>query len=428
MSRILIVDDEANLRQALVERFGARGFEVLQASSGREAVAAISKGHPDAVLLDLQLPEGDGFHVLAELKSRDLEATVIVMTAFGSIDKAVRAMKEGAYDFVQKPFEPALVEEAVRRALERSTLRRTLRAQPPDASIIGLAAAQETARKAARSNAGVLILGESGTGKEGLARAVHRWSDRASGPFVAVNAAALAETLLESELFGHEKGAFTGAAVRRAGKFELAHGGTIFLDEIGDVSPALQAKLLRVLQERRFERVGGTETIEVDVRVVAATNRDLKKRVAEGAFREDLYYRLNIIPIVLPPLRERRAEIRPLAEHLLKQLNPSRRFGSETIECLERHAWPGNVRELRNALERAVALSEGEEILPGDLPPELLLGADAPPDSFHGQVEAFRRRLLQETLARHGGNQTRAAEALGLQRTYLARLLRQFGI
>jgi DNA-binding NtrC family response regulator len=423
MPRILVVDDDAHIRQALIDRFSARKFDVSSAASGRDAVAKISRERPDVVLLDLQLPEGDGLWVLQQLRKEEIDATVVVITAFGTVDKAVHAMKEGAYDFIQKPFEPSLVEETVRRALERTALQRTVKAQAAEPTVIGLAGSIELARKAAKSDATVLLLGESGTGKEVVARFIHR-----SGPFVAVNAAALADTLLESELFGHEKGAFTGAGARRAGKFELAHGGTIFLDEIGDISPALQAKLLRVLEERAFERVGGTETITVDVRVIAATNQDLKKRVAEGKFREDLYYRLNVISITLPPLRERRPDIRPLAEHFLRQLKAGARFAPETLEALERYDWPGNVRQLRNAIERATALGDASDIAPGDLPPELLLSASLPPDSFHGQVEEFRRRLIVETLARCGGNQTRAAEALKLQRTYLARLIRQLGI
>jgi DNA-binding NtrC family response regulator len=423
MARILVVDDDAHIRQALVDRFVARKFDVSSAGSGKEAFAKISRDHPDVVLLDLQLPEGDGFWVLRQLRDEGIDATVVVITAFGTVDRAVQAMKEGAYDFIQKPFEPSLVEETVRRALERTSLKRTVKAQAGPPPIIGLAGAVEVANKAAKSDATVLLLGESGTGKEVIARFIHR-----GGPFVAVNAAALAETLLESELFGHEKGSFTGALARRAGKFELAHGGTIFLDEIGDISPALQAKLLRVLQERAFERVGGTETITVDVRIIAATNQDLKKRVAEGKFREDLFYRLNVISITLPPLRERRADVRPLAEHFLRELKAGARFSAEAAEALERYDWPGNVRELRNAVERAVALGDGGEITPGDLPPELLLSASLPPDSFHGQVEDYRRRLIRETLARCGGNQTRAAEALKLQRTYLARLIRQLGL
>jgi DNA-binding NtrC family response regulator len=428
MPRLLVVDDDPNIAQALVERFTGRGFEVLRAGTGREAFAKISREHPDAVLLDLQLPEGDGFWVLKRLREEGIEATVVVITAFGTVDKAVAAMKEGAYDFLQKPFEPSLVEETVRRALERTTLRRAVRAHPDGAPIIGLSSAVDLAKRAAKSDATVLLLGESGTGKEVIARAIHRWSERAAGPYVAVNAAALAESLLESELFGHEKGAFTGAVARRAGKFELAHGGTIFLDEIGDISAALQAKLLRVLQERTFERVGGTETVTVDVRVLAATNRDLKKRVVEGKFRADLFYRLNVVTVQLAPLRERRADIRPLAEHFLRELKAGARLAPETMAVLERYDWPGNVRELRNAIERAVVLHDGEEVTPGDLPAEILLSGEAPPDSFHAQVEEYRRRLIKETLSRFGGNQTRAAEALKLQRTYLARLIRQLGI
>jgi two-component system response regulator AtoC len=423
MPRILIVDDDPHIRQALVERFAARKFDVLTAGSGREAVAMISREKPDVVLLDLQLPQGDGFSVLKGLRDEGLEATVVVITAFGTIDKAVQAMKEGAYDFIQKPFEPALIEETVRRALERTSLRRTVRAAAAPPPVIGLASAVGLAEKAARSDATVLLLGESGTGKEVIARFIHR-----AGPFVAVNAAALPETLLESELFGHEKGAFTGAHARRAGKFELAHGGTIFLDEIGDIPSSMQAKLLRVLQERAFERVGGTETLKVDVRVIAATNRDLKKRVAEGAFREDLFYRLNVISITLAPLRERRGDIRPLAEHFLRELKPSARFAPDVLEALERYDWPGNARELRNSIERATALLDGQELGAGDLPPEILLSSSLPPDSFHGQVEDFRRRLIRDTLSRFDGNQTKAAEALKLQRTYLARLIRQLGI
>jgi two-component system response regulator FlrC len=427
MPRILVVDDDPHIRQALVERFRARRLEVLEAGSGKDALARIGREHPDVTLLDLQLPGGDGFWVLRRLREEGIEATVVVITAFGTVDKAVQAMKEGAYDFLQKPFEPALVEETVRRALERTTLRRAARAGG-DPAIVGLAAVQELARKAAKTDATVLLLGESGTGKEVIARAVHRWSERAAGPFVAVNAAALAESLLESELFGHEKGAFTGAQARRAGKFELAHGGTIFLDEIGEIPPAMQAKLLRVLQERAFERVGGTETVTVDVRVVAATNRDLKKRVAEKLFREDLYYRLNVVSVTLPPLRERRTDIRPLAEHFLRELKPGARFAPETLAALERHDWPGNVRELRNVVERATVLLEGAEVAPADLPSEVLSGTALPADSFHAQVDEYRKRLIQEALARFGGNQTKAAEALRLQRTYLARLIRQMGI
>ncbi|MBI2930773.1 MAG: sigma-54-dependent Fis family transcriptional regulator, partial [Planctomycetes bacterium] len=284
----------------------------------------------------------------------------------------------------------------------------------------------------AKSDLTVLLLGESGTGKEVVARLVHRMSGRAGGPFVAVNCVALNENLLESELFGHEKGAFTGAAGRRTGKIELAHGGTLFLDEIGDISAAFQAKLLRVLQERSFERVGGNEAIEVDVRVIAATNRDLKKAVAEQRFREDLFYRLNVISVSLPPLRDRRADILPLAETFLKRMaRGATVFSAEARAVLEGYAWPGNVRELKNAVERAAVLSEGAEIGLADLPAEVMASAPAAgggPEGFHGRVDSARRRIVEEALAKCEGNQTKAAELLGLQRTYLARLIRQMGL
>ncbi len=437
--RILLVDDDRSIREALAERFKA-SWNVLQAGSGAEALEAARSG-PDVILLDLQLPHGDGFSVLRGLRAEGIETTVIVITAYGTIERAVEAMREGAYDFIQKPFEPALLEETIRRALERSSLRRENRvlresAREPsfvvaDAKMDALVA---TARRAAASASTVLVLGESGTGKEVLARQIHAWSPRASGPFVGVNCAALAETLLESELFGHEKGAFTGAVSRKPGKVELAHGGTLLLDEIGDVSPAFQAKLLRVLQERSFERVGGTRPIEVDVRVIAATNKDLKKKVAEGTFREDLFYRLAVISLVLPPLRERQRDVRALAEHFVAEVaRESKRaplkLAPEALALLEAHAWPGNIRELRNAIERAVVLCQADEVGPLDLPPDLMeKPSGQAPGGYHERVDEFRRRAIREALEECGGNQTRAAEKLGLQRTYLARLIRQFGL
>jgi DNA-binding NtrC family response regulator len=437
--RILLVDDDRSIREALAERFKAR-WHVLQAGSGAEALEAARSG-PDVILLDLQLPHGDGFSVLRGLKAEGIETTVIVITAYGTIERAVEAMREGAYDFIQKPFEPALLEETIRRALERSSLRRenrVLRESAREPSFVvadpKMEALVTTARRAAASASTVLVLGESGTGKEVLARQIHAWSPRASGPFVGVNCAALAETLLESELFGHEKGAFTGAVARKPGKVELAHGGTLLLDEIGDVSPAFQAKLLRVLQERSFERVGGTRPIEVDVRVIAATNKDLKKKVSEGTFREDLFYRLAVISLVLPPLRERPRDVRALAEHFVQDVaRESKRaplkLAPEALALLEGHAWPGNIRELRNAIERAVVLCQGDELGPLDLPPDLLeKPVGAAPGGYHERVDEFRRRVIREALDECGGNQTRAAEKLGLQRTYLARLIRQFGL
>jgi two-component system response regulator FlrC len=438
-SRLLIVDDDAAIRAALAERFAARAYDVRTAASGAEALEEARRG-VELVLLDLMLPRGDGLWVLRKLAEEELTPTVVVITAHGSIAKAVEAMRAGAYDFLEKPFDPERVEDTLRRALERARLvaeNRALRAVLPDDELVFADPAMErlvaTARKAARSDATVLLLGESGTGKEVLAREIHRASPRAAGPFVAVNCAALSESLLESELFGHEKGAFTGAHAARAGCIEAAQGGSLFLDEIGDTTPALQVKLLRVLQERRFQRVGGQRELEADLRVLAATNRDLRQRVAAGGFREDLYFRLNVIALELPPLRARPRDVEALARHFLARLarevkRPGLTLADETQARLRAHAWPGNARELRNVLERAVVLSEGDVLQPEDLPEELGAAAEPSADGFHGKVEAFRRELLRQTLAESGGNQSEAARRLGLQRTYLARLLRKYGL
>ncbi|NUN48910.1 MAG: sigma-54-dependent Fis family transcriptional regulator [Candidatus Brocadiae bacterium] len=440
MPNLLIVDDDPGILSALRDRFVARGHDVTTAVDGKDALVKIRRERPDLVLLDLQLPELDGIGVLQKLRDDGIELTVVVITAFGTVDRAVAAMKAGAWDFIQKPFEPALVEETVRRALEREGLRtenRALRASREDADPVAEDPRSkellDVVARAAKSAATVLLLGESGTGKEVLAREIHRRSPRAGGPFVAVNCVAITETLLESELFGHEKGSFTGAVGRRQGKVEQAHRGTLFLDEIGDITPGFQSKLLRVLQERAFERVGGNETIRVDIRVVAATNRDLKAAVAEGKFREDLFYRLNVVTLSVPALRERRADIRPLVERFLagasrEAKRPVPRVGEEVLRFLEAQEWPGNVRELKNVVERAVVLLDGDELTLDDLPAEMLSGGGGvTPGGFHERVAEFRRKLIREALEASGGNQTRAAEALGLQRTYLARLIRQMG-
>ena len=438
--RLLIVDDDAAIRAALAERFVARGYAVTQAPTGAQALARIREG-ADVVLLDLEMPDGDGFSVLQGLPSTGCAPTVIVITAHGSVDRAVRAMRAGAYDFLEKPFDAAVVEEAVGRAAERSALLRVNRSlQADQASGLvydpagPLAQAVETCRKAASSDASVLLLGESGTGKEEFARAIHGWSARREGPYVAVNCAALTESLLESELFGHEKGAFTGADRRREGKLEAAHGGTLFLDEVGDTTPGFQVKLLRVLQERSFQRVGGQDTVSVDLRVVAATNRDLKDAVESGDFREDLYYRLNVIALELPPLRSRRGDIRPLADHFLARYaaqigRPGLRWSDTALSALLAHDWPGNVRELRNAVERAAVLGEGPELGLDELAPEVIGAAgEALGEGFHARIEVYRRQVIEEALAATDGHQTRAAERLRLQRTYLSRLIRKYGI
>ena len=446
MAQILVVDDDPDIRTILADRLAARGYEVTEAGDGLRAIEIATREPPDLILLDLDLPGADGFAVLDRLRQESAPPTVVVITAFASIEKAVDAMRRGAYDFIPKPFSPGHIELVVQKALERAQLReenRALRAAatPGNRPLVGsseaMARLAATARKVAESRSTVLLLGESGTGKEVVARSIHAWSPRAARPMVAVNCVALSEELLESELFGHEKGAFTGAHQQKLGKFEIANRSTIFLDEIGDIRESVQTKLLRVLQEHEFERVGGTRPIRVDIRVIAATNRDLKAAVAAGKFREDLYYRLNVVTIDIPPLRERPEDISELAEHFLRMYcaetgKTIERITPEAIEMLRAYPWPGNVRELENAIERAVVLSSGNEIGPRDLAlvrPGPAAAAGTTNDSvgpFHESVEQFKRALISRALDKADGNQTRAAELLGLQRTYLARLIRNY--
>jgi len=447
MARILVVDDDPDIRTILADRLETRGHELLEAADGLQALEIAGRELPDVMLLDLDLPGADGLTVLERLQQESFPPTVIVITAFATIEKAVEAMRRGAYDFLPKPFQPTYVEVVVQKALERANLReenRALRsALPGGKTLVGESSAlrelAEQARKAAESKSTVLLLGESGTGKEVVARSIHAWSPRASRPFIAVNCVALSEELLESELFGHEKGAFTGAHQQKPGKFELANHGSIFLDEVGDIREALQTKLLRVLQEHEFERVGGTRPVRVDIRVIAATNRNLEEAVKAGRFREDLYYRLNVVRLRIPPLRERPADIPLLAEHFLRKYcaetgKPFRGFSREAATLLEKHEWPGNVRELENAIERAVVLGVPPEITLDALAlqaPAGRLGEAALPDGagpFHEQVEDFKRRIIRRALQSAGGSQTRAAERLGLQRTYLARLIKNLGM
>jgi DNA-binding NtrC family response regulator len=448
MARILIVDDDADIRTILADRLAARGHEIIESTDGLKALEICARELPDLMLLDLDLPGADGLTVLERLRQENLPPTVVVITAFATVEKAVEAMRRGAFDFLPKPFQPGLVELTVQKALERNELReenRALRAALPGGKpLVGVSGALrelvEQARKAAESKSTVLLAGESGTGKEVLARSIHAWSPRASRPFIAVNCVALSEELLESELFGHEKGAFTGAHQQKPGKFELANHGTIFLDEVGDIRESLQAKLLRVLQEHEFERVGGTRPIRVDIRIIAATNRNLEEAVKGGRFREDLYYRLNVVRLRLPPLRERREDIPGLAEHFLRKYcaetgKTIRGISPEAIGLLKAHPWPGNVRELENSIERAVVLGAGAEISLVDLGLRTIGGAASSPPSaersiepFHEGVEDFKRELIRRALEQAKGNQTRAAEMLGLQRTYLSRLLKNLGL
>ena len=447
---VLVVDDDGTARRMLDVRMRALGCQVAMAETGREALAAIERDLPAVILLDLQMPEMDGMEVLRTLNREDVEVPVIVITAHGTIETAVQAMKEGAADFILKPFDPQYLEIAVRRALERRQLldsnrlfRDTLAARSSD--ILGesplIQAAVLTAKKASGTNSTVLLLGESGTGKEVFAHTIHQWSPRRDKPFVVVNCVALSEHLLESELFGHEKGAFTGAHQAKKGKFEAANGGTVFLDEIGDMPPSLQTKLLRVLQDHEFERVGGSRPISTDIRVLAATNRDIDEAVKAGRFRADLFFRLNVIRIMLPPLRDRKEDIPALAQHFRARYaaetkRPVRRISAEAMDCLCRQEWPGNVRELANTIERAVVLCSGETITPADLavpgahPPapsqDAVPAAEA--DGFHDQVNHYRRQVLLSALRRTDGNQTQAAKLLGIRRTSLLRLLRKLDI
>ena len=445
-SRILIVDDDPDILELLSDRLQLMRFEVACAKDGQEALSLLRQEAPPLTLLDLQLPRLSGMDVLHAIRREGLETTVIVITALGTPERAVEAMRAGAYDFIPKPLDPGHLEVVINKALERENLRAgnwrlhselEAEARP----IIGRSPAVQdlirTAKQAAASNATVLLRGESGTGKEILARAIHRWSPRRDEPLVIVNCVALSEELLESELFGHEKGAFTGAHQRKRGKAELADGGTLFLDEVGDIRAPLQAKLLRLLQEHEFERVGGTRPIRVDARFIAATNANLEQAMKQGMFRQDLYYRLNVVSLCLPPLRARREDIDDLANHFVAKYcaelkRPPAAISPAAMTLLRGYDWPGNIRELENAIERAVVLSSATEIEPRDLPiAQTSMEEDsegAADSSYRLAVLNFKRELLRSALLKADGNQTRTAEALGLQRTYLSRLLRELGL
>ncbi|HEY2991032.1 MAG TPA: sigma-54 dependent transcriptional regulator [Candidatus Binatia bacterium] len=438
---ILVVDDDPDIREVVKDRLESLDYRVLVAADGVEALDVIEKQTPQLVLLDIEMPGMSGLEVLKEIRRRAIDVTVVMITAYGTVERAVQAMREGAYDFIPKPFEPEHIALTVKKALERETLKRGVEILSQEVSeryrlVVGKSAkmntALDTAKKAAGSKSTVLLLGESGTGKEIFARAIHAWSSEQDKPFVAINCVGLSKELLESELFGHEKGAFTGAHELKKGKIELAQGGTIFLDEIGDISAELQTKFLRFLQEREFERVGGTKPIHVDVRIVAATNRDLEAAVKDGRFREDLYYRLNVIPIVLPPLRERKEDIPELANFFMQRFSSETKKSfaeivKEAEEKLLGYDWPGNVRELANVIERAVVLGQGPKITLQELPPRIVAGEPrgrATPLSYRDDVTAYRRQLILSALTQTKGNRTAAAKALGLEKNYLSRLIK----
>ena len=464
MARILVIDDHDTLREGMTVTLARAGHQVAAARGGAEGVAAYKKAPFDLVITDLKMEGLDGLGVVRALRQHEPTAVVVVVTAFGSIETAVEAMKEGAADFLTKPFAPDVLRAKVEKTLELSaTLRKVekleartqvleseLRREPSregrgDTGLVGDSEPMERllaqVRRAASTDATVLVSGESGTGKEVVARLLHRLSPRAAGPFVGVHCAALAETLLESELFGHERGAFTGAVRRKLGRVELADGGTLFLDEVGEIPPSVQTKLLRVLQEREIQRVGGEETLKVDVRIVSATHRDLAAEVKAGRFREDLFYRLHIVPLTLPPLRERPEDVPALVAHFIQKHGPrtNRRVqgaSEDALAALARHAWPGNVRELENVVEQALVFAEGEVLQAADLPAHLTGAAgrtqgalpvptgDRPlPDI----LEDLERQLIARAYEKAGGVKTETARLLGIKTSALYYKLEKYG-
>jgi len=445
MKTILLIDDDASLLRVTEYNLSQAGFTVLAAATGNEGLALFRKHDPDVVVTDVQLGDLDGLDVLAKIKEEQPDVPVIIITAFGSIELAVRAMHLGAFTFIAKPFDRDALRLSCDKALEMLLLRRRTRNLTEEVGRLTGAAGMETvnsamaelletAVKVAESNATVLISGESGTGKEVLARLIHHHSSRKNESFVGVNCAAIAENLIESELFGHVKGAFTGAIKDHRGRFQRADGGTLFLDEVGELQPDMQVKFLRVLQERMVEAVGGQQEEEVDVRIIAATNRDLQEAIGQGGFREDLYYRLAVIPLHLPPLRERKEDIPSLVSHFLKKHDapPEVRFSADGLLKLQAYDWPGNIRELQNVVERSVILRSGSQIVPSDI---LLSGAErhGSADSFHLpeegiSLEDVEKSFIEQAMSLAGGNRSQAARLLQIPRHVLIYRLEKFNI
>ena len=439
--RILVVDDEDGMRRLLSRVLTREGYETSAVGSGAEALRLVASERFDLVVTDIKMPEMDGLQLLAELKEYEPSLPIIVITAYGTIENAVQALRSGAYDYIAKPFENDEIKLTVAKAFERERLlaeNRYLHAELEGrydfSGIVGGSLAMQQvydmASSVAVSNANVMITGESGTGKELLARSIHYSSLRKEKPFVVLNCAAISEGVLESELFGHEKGAFSGALDTRKGRFERADQGTLFIDEVAEMSMAAQVKLLRVIQEHEFERVGGNKTISVDVRIVAATNKKLEDLVKDGNFREDLYYRLNVVNINVPPLRSRREDVEPLSRFFLEKYTAETGkkitdLSPRALSCLLAHDWPGNVRELQNAIERAVVLSKGSVLTPRDFPQsmqgddQICLQIPEKGGSLTDILEDLERQLIIQTLQREDGSQTRAAETLGIKRTTL---------
>ncbi len=454
METVLIVDDEKNYTRILGAVLEEEGFEILTANSGPEALEVLEGSDVDLVLTDMKMPLMDGIQLLKKIKTRDSELPVIMMTAHGTVDKAVEAMQKGAYSYILKPFDNDRLIIYVRKAVamfrvvkENRDLRNAVSSQYSFGNIIGKSKVMQqvfdTIRKVAPSNATVLIEGESGTGKELVAKSIHFNSPRREKPFVAVNCSALAETLLESELFGHEKGAFTGAVSMRKGRFELADTGTLFLDEIGDMSTGLQVKLLRVLQEKVFERVGGTKPIAVNIRVIAATNRNLKEEMNKGRFREDLYYRLNVVHIALPSLKQRQQDIRLLLDHFIKKYADERKHSvpvtgidPDVERLFYEYSWPGNVRELENLIERLMIMSPGGVITPADLPKSFketahddLYIESVPVDAkLYDTLTMIEKTMILRALKKTGYVQSRAAELLGIGKSGLNQKIKKYNL
>ena len=443
---ILVADDEKNIREGLREALMLDGFEVVMAADGKEALDLINRGDVDLLITDLKMPRLSGEELLKSVTSQFPTIPVIILTGHGTIESAVQAMHDGAYDFITKPVNLDRLSLLVKRALSSRELALQNRAMQEElerrsgfASIIGKSAEMkhvfEMVRQVAPSRSSVLITGESGSGKEMIAEALHYNSPRKDKPFIKLHCAALTESLLESELFGHEKGAFTGAIARKRGRFELAHMGTLFLDEIGEINQNVQIKLLRVLEEKKFERVGGEETVEVDVRLIAATNRDLKDAIARGVFREDLYYRLNVVNIHIPPLRERKEDIPLLVAAFLKEFSQENGKQIDGIDAKARlalynYAWPGNVRQLRNSIESAVVLCKGTTIMLEDLPPNFKgeSGGDSLRIALGATLADVEKEVIRSTLAHEGGNKSRTAEILGIGRKTLHRKIEEYGL
>jgi len=445
--KILLIDDEESILKSLSPALEDEGFSVKTGRSAEEALAILEHESFDLMIVDIWLPGRDGLELLAEVKKRFPELQVIMISGHGTIETAVKATKLGAFDFLEKPLNLEKVILTIHHCLELSRLSRDYQRLKTEVmgeeDLIGESEAilkiKETIEKVAPSEGWVLITGENGTGKEVVGKMIHRKSARKDGPFVAVNCAAIPEDLIESELFGYEKGAFTGAEGRRLGKFELADGGTIFFDEIGDMSLATQAKVLRALQEQEFQRLGGADTIKVDLRVIAATNKNLEEEMKAGRFREDLFYRLNVIPIFIPPLRERKQDIPQLVNHFFKFFSERsrlriRRIHPQVIEALQQYSWPGNVRELKNIIERMLILAEGDEVTLKDLPPGIVMGEKDQAVNVFSQPKfkdarrIFEKQYILRQLIEHNYDVAETAEALGLDRTTLYRKMKQSGI